>query len=205
MRLIRIASIALACGAAAYALPATPVAWGESHDFRGRQERICADEKFAEHLADRQRRRADQLAEQLNLTEAQKAAFKETQVARAKNATDARAVLCAAKQTEMSFDKRLEFRQARLQARLDAMKAENPKLLAFYNSLDEKQKGRFDEISRRERGDRHGMRQERDSRDRDWKDRDRDWKDRDGDRRDHHGYRDDRGGDRRFDRDDDDN
>jgi len=152
MRLVRIVSIALACGAAAYALPpAAHAGW----DPMARQERFCSDEKFSEKFAEMQKRQADRLAERLKLNEAQKTAYKDVQALRAKTFADNRAVQCAAKPMDMSFDKRLEFRQARLQARLDALKTETPKLLAFYNSLDERQKGQFDEISRHGRG-RHG-------------------------------------------------
>ena len=43
------------------------------------------------------------------------------------------------------------FTQSFLEARLDALKAENPKLIAFYNSLDDKQKHRFDRFRARMR------------------------------------------------------
>jgi hypothetical protein len=175
MRVVRIASLALACGVAAYALPPAQAGWDHRGDPGARHERICSDEKFGEKVADMQKQRADHLAERLKLTDAQKAAFKEVQAVRAKSMADHRAVLCAAKPAEMSFEKRLEFRQARLQARLDALKAETPKLLAFYNSLDERQKGQFDEISRNERHGRHGMMHHGWSQDRDHdRDRDRD-------------------------------
>jgi hypothetical protein len=114
----------------------------------GQAEKFCSDGKFGEKFAEMQQKRAEHLAERLKLTDAQKAAFKEAQDLRIKAVTDGRAALCAAKPGQLTFDKRLEFRQARLQAQLDALKAETPKLLAFYNSLDERQKGQFDEISR---------------------------------------------------------
>jgi len=145
MRLARIASLALACGAAAYALPPAKAAW----DRAPHMDNVCSDQKFGDKVAEMQKTRADRLAERLKLTDAQKAAFKEVQDLRAKAITDGRAATCAAKPADMTFDKRLEFRQARLQAQLDALKAEAPKLLAFYNSLDAHQKGQFDEISLR--------------------------------------------------------
>ena len=43
------------------------------------------------------------------------------------------------------------FGQSFLEARLEALKAENPKLIAFYNSLDDKQKKTFDAIRERTR------------------------------------------------------
>lgn len=143
MRLARIASLALACGAAAYALPPAKAAW-DGGPYMGH---VCSDQKFGDKVAEMQKMRADRLAERLKLTDAQKAAFKEVQDLRAKAMTDGRAAICAARPADMTFDKRLEFRQSRLQARLDALKAEAPKLLAFYNSLDAHQKGQFDEIS----------------------------------------------------------
>ena len=143
MRLARIAALALACGAAAYALPPARAAWGGGPQM----DHFCADQKFGDKVAEMQKMRADHLAERLKLTDAQKAAFKEVQDLRAKAITDGRAAICAAKPADMTFDKRLEFRQARLQAQLDALKAETPKLLTFYNSLDAYQKGQFDEIS----------------------------------------------------------
>ncbi|MBB4199179.1 Spy/CpxP family protein refolding chaperone [Rhodoblastus sphagnicola] len=149
MRLVRIASIALACGAAAYALPPAQAAWGDHGDRPG-HESFCSDEKFGDKIAEIHKEHADTLARRLKLTDAQKAAFKDAQDVRVKAMTEGRAAICAAKPAELSFDKRLEFRQARLQARLDALKAEAPKLLAFYNSLNERQKGQFDEISRHE-------------------------------------------------------
>jgi len=158
MRLVRIASLALACGAAAYALPSAQAAWGDHGDLKPPHESFCSDDKFSEKIAEMEKKRADRLAARLKLTETQKAAFKDAQAVRAKTLVDGRAALCAAKPAELSYDKRLEFRQARLQARLDALKAETPKLLAFYNSLDERQKGQFDEISRHEgRGPHHGL------------------------------------------------
>jgi hypothetical protein len=33
-----------------------------------------------------------------------------------------------------------------MEARLEAMRAENPKLIAFYNTLDNKQKRKFDDF-----------------------------------------------------------
>ena len=50
-----------------------------------------------------------------------------------------------------SFEGRLAFSQAFVETRLAALKAENPKLIAFYNSLDAKQKEKFDRFR-----DRHG-------------------------------------------------
>lgn len=155
MRLVRIASLALACGVAAYSLPPAQAAWGQE-DPKAHHDGFCSDQKFGDKFAEMQKMRADRLAQRLKLTDAQKAALKDAQDARAKSMADGRAAMCAAKPGEMTFDKRLEFRQSRLQARLDALKAETPKLLAFYNSLDERQKGQYDEITRHEGFRHHG-------------------------------------------------
>ena len=155
MRLFRISALALACGAAAYALPPAYAAWGGPGDPKARFERFCSNDKFGEKISEMQAKKAEMLAEKLKLTDAQKAAFKEYQDIRAKAAADGRAAFCASKPTEVSFEKRLELRQTRLQTRLDTLKAEQPKLLAFYNSLNDYQKGQFDEMSKHLGGD-HG-------------------------------------------------
>jgi hypothetical protein len=87
---------------------------------------------------------ADRLAEYLDLNDAQKAAFKEFHEARRQSIEGAKATLCASKPDMSSFEARLTFSQTFLEARLTALRAENPKLIAFYNSLDGRQKARFD-------------------------------------------------------------
>jgi len=57
-----------------------------------------------------------------------------------------KAKLCASKPDLSSFEGQFVYRSGISRARLDAVKAENPKLIAFYNSLDERQKRIFDEI-----------------------------------------------------------
>jgi len=89
---------------------------------------------------------ADWLARRLNLNDAQKAAFKDFQDARAKALADSKTKLCANKPDLSSFEARLVFGQTFHEARLEALKLENPKLIAFYNSLDDRQKKRFDKI-----------------------------------------------------------
>lgn len=87
---------------------------------------------------------ADRLAEHLNLTDAQKAAYKEFVDARTKAVDDQKASICATKPDLSTFESRLTFHQNMLESRLAALKVENPKLLAFYNSLDAGQKEKFD-------------------------------------------------------------
>ena len=110
-------------------------------------ERICAPDpdksaregKFAEHLA-----------KHLLLSDAQQAAFKEFQLAREKAVEAAKARLCANKPDLSSFEGHLALHQAFLEDRLEAVKAENPKLIAFYNSLDARQKAKFDRFRERQ-------------------------------------------------------
>jgi hypothetical protein len=86
---------------------------------------------------------AARLAKHLNLTDAQKAAYKEFVDARTKAVDDAKTTLCATKPDLSTFESRLTFHQNMLEARLAALKEENPKLLAFYKSLDDDQKEKF--------------------------------------------------------------
>ncbi len=89
---------------------------------------------------------ADWLAHRLDLSDAQKAAYKDFQDARTKALADSKTKLCANKPDLSSFEARLVFGQNFHEARLEALKLENPKLIAFYNSLDDRQKKRFDRI-----------------------------------------------------------
>ena len=115
---------------------------------RAPYERICAERDGPSHHPEM----AGRIAEYLDLNDAQKAAFKEFHEARRKSLEDSKAALCANKPDLSSFEARLAFGQAFVEARLAALKAENPKLIAFYNSLDAKQKEKFDRF--RDRRDR---------------------------------------------------
>jgi hypothetical protein len=108
-------------------------------------ERICAERGGPTHRPEM----ANLLAEHLDLNDAQKAAFKEFHDARKKSLEDAKAALCANKPDLTSFEARLVFGQSLLEARLTALKAENPLLIAFYNSLDARQKAKFDRFRER--------------------------------------------------------
>lgn len=105
-------------------------------------DRLCTDHGEAAQHA----RFVDWLVKRLDLNDAQKAAFKDFQDARAKSLSDTKTKLCADKPDLASFESRLVFGQTVLESRLDALKAENPKLIAFYNSLDDRQKKIFDDI-----------------------------------------------------------
>ena len=152
MRFAKFSALMLACAAGALAF--SP-ARAEPENDKGREsrfERICADQgkddakkaKFAEWQA----KRADKIAERLKLTDAQKAAFKDLQDARMKQYADAKAAFCANKPDLSTFEKKIEFRESLLQRRLDALKAIAPKIIAFRNTLDDKQKEEFDHIAK---------------------------------------------------------
>lgn len=130
----------VACGAALG--PAQAAEHGDS-GFKGEVDRVCGPHP---EMAAHQAKFADFLAERLSLNDAQKAAFKDFQVARAKAIETATTRLCAKKPDLSSFEARLDFHQAFLEDRLEAVKSENPKLIAFYNSLDAAQKARFEKI-----------------------------------------------------------
>ncbi|MGA9092061.1 MAG: Spy/CpxP family protein refolding chaperone, partial [Bradyrhizobium sp.] len=91
----------------------------------------------------------ERLASYLDLNDAQKAAYNEFKEARLKSLADSKTKLCAKEPDLSSFEERLNFSQNFLEARLDALKSENPKLIAFYNSLDAKQKKKFDKFRAR--------------------------------------------------------
>jgi Spy/CpxP family protein refolding chaperone len=109
-------------------------------------DRVCAAKTEHGH----HHKLGERLAKHLNLTDAQKAAYKDFVDARTKAVDDQKATLCSAKPDLSTFESRLTFHQTMLEARLAALKEENPKLLAFYKSLDDGQKAKFDSF----RGDR---------------------------------------------------
>ena len=108
-------------------------------------ERICAERGGPTHRPEM----ASLLAEYLDLNDAQKAAFKAFHDARKKSIEDAKVALCSNKPDLTSFEARLTFGQSLIEARLTALKAENPLLIAFYNSLDARQKTKFDRFRER--------------------------------------------------------
>jgi DNA primase len=153
MNISRIVALALYCGAVSFSSAALAVPEGDgAHG--SRIERFCAKTpdpaRREQHLA--------RLAERLHLTDAQKDLFKAVQDARAaarKTAVDA---ICANQPDVHSFEGKLAFRQRLLEARLNGLKASSPKLITFYNALDNGQKALFDDLRRRQRhhwGHRH--------------------------------------------------
>lgn len=86
----------------------------------------------------------DRLAKRLNLTDAQKASLKDLEDASAASAASARTALCETKPDLATAPGRLALSEKVAQAQLDGLKAIEPKLQAFYASLDDKQKRAFD-------------------------------------------------------------
>jgi Spy/CpxP family protein refolding chaperone len=109
-------------------------------------ERVCDERGGPSHRPEM----ANRLAEYLDLNDTQKAAFKEFHEARRNSIEESKVKICANKSDLSSFEARLNFGQAFLEARLTALKAENPKLVAFYNSLDARQKAKFDRFRERQ-------------------------------------------------------
>lgn len=134
----------LILSAAALALLAPALALAqhgrEARDPQARLERYCAKTPDA----GRTDRRADRMAQRLTLTDAQKAAFKDLADTRAKARADARTSVCAGKPDLKTMPGRLTFMQTRLEARLAALKAEMPKVQAFYATLNADQKAKMD-------------------------------------------------------------
>ncbi len=157
MRFSKISALVFACGVSALAFSPARAEPEQDKGHESRFERMCADQgkddarkaKFAEWQA----KRADRIAERLKLTDAQKTAFKDLQDARAKQHADAKAALCANKPDLSTFEKKIEFRESMMQRRLDALKEMAPKIIAFRNTLDDKQKEDFDHIAKRMMGD----------------------------------------------------
>src|SRR3984893_662846 len=84
------------------------------------------------------------LAKRLNLTEPQKAALKDLSDASASADASAKASLCADKTDLSTTSGRMAFAEKMAETRLAGLKAVEPKLQAFYDSLDAKQKKAFD-------------------------------------------------------------
>jgi hypothetical protein len=84
-------------------------------------------------------------AKGLNLSDAQKSAFKDYEDTRLKSEADMKTIVCTNKADFTTFPGRLAAHQVFLEAHLAALKTQSPKLITFYNSLDAEQKALFDE------------------------------------------------------------
>ena len=86
----------------------------------------------------------DRLAKRLNLTDPQKTALKDLTDASVSADASAKTSLCADKPDFSTTPGRMEFAEKMAETRLAGLKAVEPKLQAFYDSLDVKQKKAFD-------------------------------------------------------------
>jgi hypothetical protein len=86
----------------------------------------------------------DRIARRLNLTDPQKAALKDLAEASVSANTSAKTSLCADKPDLSTTPGRMAFAEKVAETRLAGLRAVNPKLQAFYDGLDAKQKKAFD-------------------------------------------------------------
>ena len=86
----------------------------------------------------------DRLAKRLSLTEPQKAALKDLSDASASADASAKTSLCADETDLSTTPGRMAFAEKMAETKLAGLKAVEPKLQAFYDSLDVKQKKAFD-------------------------------------------------------------
>jgi hypothetical protein len=117
-------------------LAATP-AWAQGTWLETRMTKAICDSKAAP--ADTNR-----LARRLKLTDPQKTALKELTDASASADASAKQSLCADKPDLSTTLGRMAFNKKMAETRLGGLKAVEPKLQAFYDSLDTKQKKAFD-------------------------------------------------------------
>lgn len=88
--------------------------------------------------------RTDRLAKRLNLTDTQKAALKDLNEASVSANASAKKSLCAEKPDLSTTPGRMTFAKKMAETRLAGLNAVQPKLQAFYDGLDAKQKQAFD-------------------------------------------------------------
>ena len=86
----------------------------------------------------------DRLAKRLSLTDPQKAALKDLSDASTSAEASAKTSLCADKTDLSTTPGRMAFAQKMAETKLAGLKEVEPKLKAFYDSLDAKQKNAFD-------------------------------------------------------------
>lgn len=111
----------------------------------GHFQRFCAlDQSYVAT------RIANRLSERLKLTDPQKASLKDLQDAFVKAAADAKGA-CTTTADTATVTGRLATETQRTEAMLNLMKAMQPKLEAFYATLDDTQKAAFNEMGPRAR------------------------------------------------------
>jgi hypothetical protein len=86
----------------------------------------------------------DRVARRLSLTDPQKAALKDLIDVSASALASAKTSLCAAKPDLSTMPGRIAFAEKTAEIKVASLKAVEPKLQAFYDSLDQKQKKAFD-------------------------------------------------------------
>jgi hypothetical protein len=86
----------------------------------------------------------ERLARRLNLTDVQKSALKDMTDAFASANASAKKSLCTDKPDLSTTPGRMAFAEKMAEVRLDGLKAIEPKLQAFYDTLDARQKRAFD-------------------------------------------------------------
>ncbi len=106
-------------------------------------DKICAG---APQQADRAAQYGDVLGKNLLLSDDQKKMLKDYQDTQTKAIADARTKFCADRPNLSNFADSLAFRQKLLEQQLDTLKAVSPKLIDFYNSLNDEQKAKFDDM-----------------------------------------------------------
>jgi LTXXQ motif family protein len=87
---------------------------------------------------------SDRLAKRLNLTDPQKAALKDFVDASAAAMASTKSAMCTDKPDMSTTPARLAFGEKLMETQLAGMKSVEPKLQAFYDTLDAKQKTAFD-------------------------------------------------------------
>ncbi len=107
-------------------------------------EHVCSKQIDSAKAAEREQHHIDRITERLKLTDKQKAAFKDLVDTRTKIHSDYKANLCANKPDLSTFEKRLAFTQSWFEKRAADLKATTPKILTFYNSLNDDQKAEFE-------------------------------------------------------------
>jgi hypothetical protein len=118
-------------------------------------ERICSKPTDSAKVAEREQHHIDRVTERLKLTDTQKTAFKELVDARAKLRADYKANICANKPDLSTLEKRLAFTESWFEKRAADLKATTPKILTFYNTLDDTQKAAFDGFEEARHDQRH--------------------------------------------------
>lgn len=104
-------------------------------------ERYCSKSK-----APNGERFAERLSGRLTLRDAQKPALNELRDVFAKSMADGKTALCNPKPDFATTTGRFAFAKRKAEIRFERMKALEPKLAAFYNALDDKQKASLDEL-----------------------------------------------------------